>query len=80
MIMGRGPRRAAEVLVLALLVCACSKASKVSTPAPQPARVEDRFGPGFGTAFRADPNSAPLNPTTRDVIPVNPTGEPLPVR
>lgn len=79
MIMGRGRRRAAGVLVLALLVCACSKTSKVAAAASQPTRVEDKFGPGFGTAFRADPNSTPINPTTRDVIPVNPTGEPLPV-
>ncbi len=40
---------------------------------------EDRFGKGFGKAFRADPNSEPANVVEGDVIPVSDTAEPLPV-
>ena len=42
------------------------------------ARPEDRFGKGFGKAFRADPMSEPAKVTQGDVTPVSLTAEPLP--
>lgn len=42
-------------------------------------RQEDRFGEGFGKAFRADPNSEPANVSEADVKPVSRTAEPLDV-
>jgi len=67
------------MFVLGAVLCGCSRASTVAAPAPPAAPIEDSFGPGFGSAFRADPNSTPINPTARDVVPVNPSAEPLPV-
>lgn len=42
-------------------------------------RVEDKFGKGFGEAFRADPNSEPANVSANDVNPVSFTTEPEPI-
>jgi hypothetical protein len=43
------------------------------------ARPEDRFGKGFGQAFRADPKSEPAKVKPGDVAPLSTTAEPLPV-
>lgn len=40
---------------------------------------EDRFGEGFGKAFRADPNSEPAKVDKKDVKPVSFTDEPIDV-
>ena len=37
---------------------------------------EDKFGKGFGKAFRAPPNSEPANVSDNDVVPVSRTAEP----
>lgn len=42
-------------------------------------RAEDKFGEGFGEAFRADPNSEPANVSAGDVVPVSHTAEPEPI-
>ncbi len=42
-------------------------------------RPEDKFGKGFGEAFRADPNSEPANVSEGDVNPVSLTAEPEPI-
>lgn len=47
--------------------------------AAEPAAQEDKFGKGFGKAFRADPNSEPANVSDNDVNPVSHTAEPLDV-
>ena len=76
----RGLGRAAGVLILAGAICACSK-TPGETASASPARApEDNFGPAFGSAFRADPNSVPMVPTRAAVAPVNPTAQPVPVR
>lgn len=38
---------------------------------------EDKFGKGFGKAFRAPPNSEPANVVEGDVVPVSNTAEPV---
>ena len=40
-------------------------------------RTEDKFGKGFGRAFRAPANSVPANIADGDVIPVSLTTEPV---
>lgn len=42
-------------------------------------RPEDRFGRGFGQAYRADPKSAPRNVQTNDVVALSTTAEPVEV-
>ncbi len=42
-------------------------------------RQEDKFGKGFGEAFRADPNSEPAPVSPDDVKPVSLTTEPEPI-
>lgn len=42
-------------------------------------RQEDKFGKGFGEAFRADPNSEPVPVSADDVKPVSLTTEPEPI-
>ena len=44
-----------------------------------PARPEDQFGKGFGTAFRAPRNAEPVNVSDSDVTPVSRTAEPVQV-
>ena len=46
-------------------------ASKSGAP-----RTEDKFGKGFGRAYRAPANSEPANVADGDVIPVSRTAEP----
>ncbi len=45
----------------------------------QAVRTEDKFGKGFGKAFRAPPNSEPANVSDSDVAPVSRTAEPIPL-
>lgn len=54
----------------------------ISPPPPPPAaKIEDSFGPRFAAAFRADPNSDPIDPVAGDIsIPVDPTRDPLKLR
>jgi hypothetical protein len=70
-------------MLLGALLSACQQESQtdlavgnVSTSEPQP---EDRFGKGFGQAYRADRNSEPKNVVDGDVVPVSRTAEPIPI-
>ncbi len=40
-------------------------------------QTEDKFGDGFGKAFRADPNAEPRTVSASDVKPVSLTTEPV---
>ncbi len=42
-------------------------------------RDEDQFGKEFGKAYRADPNSEPVEVTEGAVPPVSMTSEPVPI-
>ena len=42
----------------------------------QATRTEDKFGKGFGKAFRAPANSEPAAVSEKDVVPVSRTAEP----
>ena len=69
---GVGLRGALAAGSLAMTLVACSKAPEAPPSIPSPApQVEDRFGPVFSNAFHASPNSTPIDPTARDVAPVN---------
>jgi hypothetical protein len=71
-----GACRLAGGMLLVIGLAACSNPSGTAASVP-PASAADSFGPTFGTAFRADPNSAPITPTASQVAPVNPTGSPV---
>lgn len=47
-------------------------------PSGQP--LEDSFGAGFGQAFRAAANSDPRDPAAADIVPVDLTKDPTPLR
>ncbi len=72
-------------LILAgVLLSSCNNKSDSEAPfaadvGGQTARPEDKFGQGFGEAFRADPNSEPANVSSSDVKPVSDTAEPEPI-
>ncbi|CAN5443918.1 hypothetical protein BH10PSE5_BH10PSE5_12080 [soil metagenome] len=73
----------AALLVLAVGLSACGGGggggSATVTPPPASASVADQLGTGFGTDFRASPNSDPRDLAAGDVIAVNPTAEPIPL-
>lgn len=48
-------------------------------PPPDPANIEDNFGIGFATLYRADPTSEPFDPMMADVIPLDLTADPVEV-
>jgi hypothetical protein len=55
--------------------------AKVDLPrAPEPQRLEDSFGAGFGQSFRADTNSDPRDPMAADLGPVDLTKDPTRLR
>ncbi|MBA3525711.1 MAG: hypothetical protein H0T82_02160 [Sphingomonas sp.] len=56
-----------------------SDALVLDARADESGRAEDKFGKGFGEAFRADPNSEPANVSANDVNPVSFTTEPEPI-
>lgn len=39
--------------------------------------LEDNFGAGFATAFNADANAEPIDPSRDDLIAVDPTADPI---
>jgi hypothetical protein len=66
---------------LAAGLAACTKASTDdASPPPAAATAADHFGPGFAQAFRASPDSAPINPSTTRVISVDPNGTPVQIK
>lgn len=69
------------ILIAATSLGACNRKSAGNVAVNDPfgkvgERQEDRFGKGFGKAFRAAPNSEPMNVVEGDVVPVSPTTEP----
>ena len=69
-------------VMVGTLLCACHRQSDSDVLAGQPlasisARPEDRFGEGFGKAFRADPKSRPMTVKPGDVVPVSLTADPV---
>ncbi len=71
-------------MLIGTSLSACHRQSDSDVLANDPfaansARPEDRFGKGFGKAFRADPKSEPVKVKPGDVNPVSTTAEPLPV-
>jgi hypothetical protein len=69
-------------LLIGMSMSACSKESDsdmLVRESTDGGRVEDRFGKGFGEAFRADPNSEPAVVDRNDVNPVSLTDEPEPI-
>lgn len=66
------------VLVTSALVAGCSKAPDGAGVSAMPGvPIEDNFGAGFAQAFRAAPDSVPMNPSPSSVVPVDPYGQPL---
>jgi hypothetical protein len=51
----------------------------VAPPPPPSASLEDIFGTGFGSIFRASANSDPREPSTADVNAVSFTTDPIAV-
>lgn len=74
-------KRLVAVGLLAATLAACGSnetpAPPPPPPPPPPAPVEDQFGAGFGSAFRANPNSDASDPAAGDIIPVSLTAEPV---
>lgn len=76
-------RRIVSVLFVFAVLGACSnpereqEAGSNTMFGPVAAQTEDKFGQGFGKAFRADPNSEPAEVADSDVRPVSLTDEPV---
>lgn len=51
----------------------------VTPPPPPSARLEDGFGAGFATSYRASPNTDPRDPATSDINGVSVTTDPVAV-
>lgn len=73
-------QRFLAICLLSATVTACGSNNANTTPValvtPPAAKVEDGFGAGFGTAYRADPNTEAKDPVATDINPVDPTKEP----
>ncbi len=71
------------VVVAGVSLSACSQKGDddplVIDARAESGRVEDKFGEGFGEAFRANPNSEPRSVVDSDVKPVSMTTEPVPI-
>jgi predicted small lipoprotein YifL len=66
------------VAALGATLAACgSKGNNGDQPPPVVVtpRQEDQFGANFGTAFRRDPNTDPVNVADGDVVPLSLTNE-----
>lgn len=68
--------------VLAAVLSACSDNNVTTTPTTPPVvtptvRLEDQFGAGFGTRFRADANTRATDPLAADLGPVSITTDPV---
>lgn len=72
----------ASLLLTAAGLSACggggsSDTATVTTPPPAMTALADRFGAGFGTAFRVTANAEPRAVAAGDVDPVNVAAVPL---
>lgn len=69
------------VLAFAAGLSACGGSDNNTVTPPvvvQPAgKIEDMFGTGFGTRYRADPNTKATDPVAGDLNPVNPAADPV---
>ena len=70
------------MLLTGTSLAGCSRTDSDDVPVGDPLaataeRSEDRFGKGFGKAFRADPNSEPRIVSDNDMAPVSMTAEPI---
>lgn len=76
-------RNAAAVALATLGLAACGGGGgggmTVVTPPPPSAALEDAFGAGFATSYRANPNTDPREPAAADIIAVSPTTDPVAV-
>lgn len=64
-------------------LAACGSGGDSGAPPPPPPVVvaqEDTFGLVFGTAFRADANSTPIEPKDGDIVPLSLTTEPTAIK
>lgn len=78
------PRFLIGLMCAGASLSACNKQSGGEAPialetAAESKRATERFGEGFGRAFRADPNSEPKSVGEQDVAPVSYTTEPEPI-
>lgn len=68
-------------LALPLAACGGGGGSQTSTTVTPPTvsqtPQEDKFGTVFGTDFRAAANSEPATVNDSDIVPVDPTQEPI---
>ncbi|MFI4965737.1 MAG: hypothetical protein ACHP9T_10250 [Caulobacterales bacterium] len=75
----------AAILLLGASLSACfgggggSAMVTPTPPPPPPPRFDAQFGANFSTDFQASPNSEPHPVAAGDVVPVNPTAEPVPL-
>ncbi|QNM81713.1 hypothetical protein H8M03_06445 [Sphingomonas sabuli] len=68
--------------MLAAFLAGCGRQNQTDDSTNDPlaassSRQEDRFGEGFGTAYRAEPNSEPRNVSDADVTPLSTTTDPI---
>lgn len=79
-------RKSLNLLMFAVPIstlAACGGGADNTTPPPPPPTTvaqEDSVGVAFGTAFRADPNSTPIEPKDGDIIPPSLTTEPVDIK
>lgn len=79
-------RKSLNLLLFAVPIttlAACGGGADNTTPPPPPVTTvvqEDTFGVAFGTAFRADPNSTPIEPKDGDIVPLSLTTEPVDIK
>ncbi|MDH4386801.1 MAG: hypothetical protein QE280_15335 [Caulobacter sp.] len=60
-----------------LAACSGGGGGKKTPPPPPAARLEDGFGAGFATAYRADPNAVPRDPAAGDIIALTLAADPV---
>ena len=71
----------AAVIFGSAALASCGGGSSSATPAtPVAVKLqENNFGGAFGTDFRAAANSEPAVVADGDIVPVDPTTEPIPI-
>ncbi len=81
--MPRATSRLILSMLLGALLSACQQESQtdlaLGNASTSELQSEDRFGRGFGRAYRAHQNSEPKNVVDGDVVPVSRTAEPIPI-
>lgn len=68
------------VVATCLSACGNGNGGGTTPPVVTPAiKTEDQFGAGFGTRYRADPNTKATDPIPGDLIPLSLTTKPVPI-